>query len=109
MYRAKCNSCGEYSWIFPDQLEKIKRNSNLKLHKYVPRDRSLKVNDKWFCIKCDASKKDGNDCFIYAELTGDKAKRLITIRERETNVKSMGFELPSTNDKKTDWGFILHS
>ena len=91
MYRSKCNTCGEMSYIFPDQIEKIKLNDNLKLFKYV---KDLKVGAKWFCIKCDASKKNGADCSIIAELTGEKAENLIKIRKRETTLKSNGFTLP---------------
>jgi hypothetical protein len=46
------------------------------------------------CIKCDASKKNGYDCYIYSELTGKKAKNLIDIRKRETTLKANGFVLP---------------
>lgn len=93
MWRSKCETCGEFAYIFPDQVEEIRRRSILKLHKYVIGKR-LKVGDDWFCVKCDASYKDGSKCKIYAELTGDKASKLIKIRKRETNLKSFGFDLP---------------
>jgi hypothetical protein len=94
LWRSKCNTCGEFSYIFPDQIEIIKKNDNLKLHKFVPKAGHLAKGDKWFCIKCDASKKWGGDCYIYEEVTGDKAKNLLAIRKRETNLKSEGFILP---------------
>jgi len=91
LYRAKCNQCNDQSYIFPDQIEKIKLNDNLKLFKYI---KGLATGSKWFCIKCDASGKNGADCHIIAELTGEKAAKLIKIRQRETNLKSNGFILP---------------
>jgi len=94
LYRSKCDTCGEMAYIFPDQVEIIKRNDNLALHKFVPKDRSLKTGDKWLCVACDASKRNGKNCKIYSELTGDKAKRLLDIRKRETTLKSNGFILP---------------
>jgi hypothetical protein len=93
LYRSKCNTCGDFSYIFPDQIEEIKRRPNLMLHKFVG-DGKLKINDKWFCIKCDSGRKNGKDCYIYAELTGDEARKKIKIRSRATNLQSMGFELP---------------
>lgn len=92
LYQSKCQSCNDVSYIFPDQIEIIKRNDNLKLHKFCKE--KLHTGSKWFCIKCDASNKDGSRCSIIAELTGKKAKSLIDIRKRETNLKSNGFILP---------------
>lgn len=92
LFRAICESCGDHSYVFPDQIEKIKNNSNLKLHPYV-KGKTLENCSPWFCIKCDASKKDGSRCKL-VELTGEKAKNLLKIRQRETNLKSMNFELP---------------
>jgi len=91
LLQSKCDTCGDLSFIFPDQIEAIKKNDNLKLHKYC-KDK-LKVGDDWFCIKCDASHKDGSKCKIYTEIPSDKAGKLIKIRERETNLKNMGFIL----------------
>lgn len=91
LFRAKCNTCNDMSYIFPDQIEKIKLNDNLKLFPFI---KDISKGSKWFCIKCDASKKNGNDCFIISELTGDKAKHLLDIRKRETTLKSSGFVLP---------------
>ena len=92
MYKAKCESCGDSSYVFPDQIETIKQRSQLKLHKYTKG--KLSTGSLWFCIKCDASKKDGSRCKL-EELTGDKAKNLLKIRQRETNLKDMGFILPN--------------
>lgn len=91
LFRSICESCGESGYVFPDQIEKIKQNSNLKLHPFVKG--KLVNGSKWFCIKCDASKKDGSRCKLI-ELTGEKAKNLLKIRQRETNLKSNGFVLP---------------
>lgn len=100
IYRAKCETCGETPYIFPDQIEKIKLNPQLKMYPYVKG--ALVVGSKWFCIKCDASKKDGSKCKIIATLSGDKAERLLKIRKRETDMlkakdtlKSKGFYLPN--------------
>ena len=92
LFQSKCESCGDLSYIFPDQVETIKKNSNLKLYKYCLSP--LKVGADWFCIKCDASKKDGSRCKIYSEIPSKKAKSLISIRSRETHLKDMGFILP---------------
>ena len=92
LFRSICESCGDSGYVFEDQIEKIKQNSNLKLHPFV-KDKTLANGSKWFCVKCDASKKDGSRCKLI-ELTGDKAKNLIKIRQRETNLKSNGFVLP---------------
>lgn len=92
MYQSKCDSCGDLSYIFPDQIETIKKNDNLALHKFCKG--KLKVGDAWFCIKCDASKKDGTRCKIFTELPSKKAKSLISIRKRETKLKDQGFILP---------------
>lgn len=93
LYRAKCKTCGDQSYIFPDQVEAIKKDSRLALHQYCKE--KLSVGSQWFCIKCDDSKKNGHDCKIIAELTGDDAKKLINIRGRESNLESMGFSLPN--------------
>jgi len=93
IFRSKCEACGDYSYIFPDQLEIIKKNDNLKLHKYCKG--KLSVGSEWFCIKCDASKKDGTRCKIYAEIVGEDAKKKIDIRKRETSLRSHGFILPT--------------
>ena len=92
LFQSKCESCGDLSYVFPDQIQKIKQNSNLKLHPYVKGD--MAVGDEWFCIKCDASKKDGSRCKIYSEIPSEKAGKLIKIRQRETTLKSNGFILP---------------
>ena len=92
MFRSKCNVCGEFNYIFPDQIQLIKQNDNLMMHKYCKE--KLKVGSPWFCVKCDASKKDGSQCKIIAELTGDKAKRLMDIRSRGANLETLGFSLP---------------
>lgn len=84
VFRSKCNTCGDYSYIFPDQVYIIKENPTLKLHKYVKEE--LKTGSKWFCVKCDASFKNGNDCYIYAELDSKKSKSLIAIRSRESDI-----------------------
>jgi hypothetical protein len=81
-------------YIFPDQIELIKQNDNLALHKFVPMIGHIEKGDKWLCVRCDASKRNGHDCFIYEELTGDKARKLIDIRKRETTLKANGFVLP---------------
>jgi methionine salvage enolase-phosphatase E1 len=94
LWRSKCGQCGLIAYVFPDQIESIKKRANLALHKYVPKDGKLTKGQKWFCIKCDANKKNPHDCFIYEELTGKKAKNLINIRKRETTLKSSGFVLP---------------
>jgi predicted nucleic-acid-binding Zn-ribbon protein len=91
LFRSICESCGEHSYVFPDQVELIKQRPNLKLHKFAKE--KLSNGSDWFCIKCDASKKDGSRCKL-VELTGDKAKNLLKIRQRETNLKSDGFILP---------------
>lgn len=90
MYQSQCQTCGERSYIFPDQIETIKKNDNLTLYPFCKG--KLKVGDDWFCIKCDASRKDGTKCKIVSELPSDKAKKLIDIRKRETNLEGMGFE-----------------
>jgi len=92
LYRSKCESCGDESYIFPDQIAEIKKNDNLALHKYCKE--KLYIGAPWFCVKCDASKKDGKRCKISAHLTGDKAKNLIEIRNRGANLEKMGFYLP---------------
>lgn len=91
LFRSVCESCGDSGYVFPDQIEKIKSNSLLKLHPFVKG--TLVNGSKWFCIKCDKSKKDGSRCKL-EELTGEKAKNLLKIRERETNLKMMNFILP---------------
>ncbi len=93
MFRSKCNTCGETPYIFDDQIETIKKNDNLALYPYCKE--KLTVGSDWFCIKCDASKKNGHDCKIIAELTGDDAKKLMDIRSRSTNMENMGFILPN--------------
>lgn len=92
LYRSKCDTCGDASYIFPDQIEAIKKNSLLKLYPFTRT--KLKTGSKWFCIKCDASNKNGSRCKIESELEGEKAAKLIKIRKRETNLKSHGFSLP---------------
>lgn len=94
LYRSKCNTCGQIAYVFPDQVEAIKKNDNLALYRYV-KNTKLKIGSPWLCIKCDASNKNGRDCTIYALLTGDDAAKKIKIRKRETNLKGMGFYLPS--------------
>jgi len=91
LFRSICESCGDSGYVFPDQIELIKQRPNVKLHKFTKE--KLSHNSPWFCVKCDASKKDGSHCKLI-ELTGDKAKNLLKIRKRETNLKSMGFQLP---------------
>ena len=91
LFQSHCESCGEKSYVFPDQVEIIKRNDNLKLHSFCKE--KLVNGSKWFCIKCDKSKKDGSRCKLI-EMPSDKAKSLLKIRSRETNLKSMGFVLP---------------
>ncbi len=100
MFRSKCNVCGETPYIFPDQIGFLQKNkfdpntgAELIMHKYC-KDK-LKVGSDWFCVKCDASKKDGSQCKIIAELTGDKAKRLMDIRSRGANLEALGFSLPN--------------
>jgi hypothetical protein len=92
LWRSKCNQCGHIGYIFPDQIPTIKKRPELALYPYVQGD--LTKGSKWFCIACDGKKSDGKDCFIYEELTGDKAKKLLDIRKRETNLQSQGFDLP---------------
>lgn len=87
-----CESCGMLSYVFPDQIETIKKNDNLALHKFCKG--KVKVGDPWFCIKCDASKKDGSKCKIVNELPSEDAKALIDIRNRNTSMENMGFVLP---------------
>ena len=95
LYRSKCNTCGMMAYVFPDQVEAIKKNDRLALYKYVKGVR-LRVGSPWLCIKCDASNKNGKDCSIYAELTGEDAAKKIKIRKRETNLRGMGFSLPQS-------------
>ncbi len=92
IFQSKCDTCGLIAYIFPDQVEIIKRNDQLKMHKYV-RER-LHVGKDWFCIKCDATGKDALNCKIFSEVPSEKAQKLIKIRKRETNLKSQGFVLP---------------
>lgn len=94
LWRSKCDTCGSMAYVFPDQVEIIKNRPILALHKFVPKDGKLNKGDKWLCVACDASGKNGTSCTIYEELTGDKAKKLIDIRKRETTLKSEGFDLP---------------
>ncbi len=95
LFRSKCDTCGDGGYVFPDQIEKIKKNDNLALYPYCKS--KLAIGSAWFCIKCDASKKNGKNCRIISELTGVAAAKLIKIRSRETNLKSHGFILPSTD------------
>lgn len=81
------------AYIFPDQIEAIKKNEKLAMYRYV-KGTKLRIGSPWLCIKCDASNKNGKDCTIYAELTGEDARKKIKIRSRETNLKGMGFYLP---------------
>ena len=92
IFQSKCDSCGTLSYIFPDQVELIKRNDQLKMAPFVKT--KLHVGKKWFCIKCDSGGKDGHNCKIIGELPSEKAEALIKIRKRETNLKSQGFYLP---------------
>lgn len=80
------------AYVFPDQIEAIKKNEKLALYPYVKS--KLSVGSPWFCIACDRLQSDGKNCKIIAELTGEDARKKIEIRKRETNLKSMGFALP---------------
>lgn len=95
MFRSKCENCGNSAYIFPDQIQSIKKRSDLALSRYVKG--KLRVGSPWFCIACDSAKKDARRCKIITELEGEKASKLIKIRKRETNLKSQGWILPSSN------------
>lgn len=87
MFRSKCDKCGAQGYIFPDQIGVIKRKGkNSPFHQWID---NLFVGQDWICIKCDS-----RNCKISEELTGEKAGKLIKIRERETNLEQMGFILP---------------
>ena len=92
IFRSKCNHCGAIGSVFPDQIQKIKDNPKLALYKFAKEN--LKIGSKWLCINCDYSNKNGRDCFIVGELTGEDARKRIEIRKRNTNMESMGFVLP---------------
>lgn len=92
LFQSKCESCGGLAYIFPDQVEAIKKRDNLALSKFVRG--KLFVGKDWMCIKCDSGGKDPYNCKIFSEIPSEKAAGLIKIRQRETNLKSQGFYLP---------------
>lgn len=92
LYQSKCENCEDRAYVFPDQVEQIKRNPQLALYKYCKE--KLYVGAPWFCIKCDASGKNGLKCKISEQMPSDKAKKLLDIRSRETSLKAKGFYLP---------------
>lgn len=92
LFQSICLQCGTRGYVFQDQIEKIKQNDNLALHKYVKG--RVSHGDQWFCIKCDSANKNPLHCTL-EQLPSDKAEKIIAIRKRETNVKSHGIVLPS--------------
>lgn len=87
LWKSLCHSCGATGYIFPDQIAVIKKKGKTNpLSQFVG---NMHVGQDWICIRCDSK-----NCKISEELTGEKAGKLIKIRERETNLKAFGFVLP---------------
>ena len=102
LYQSKCFKCGDYGYIFPDQVEIIKRKGRQSpFHKWI---NDLYVGQDWICIRCNSDR-----CKIHSEIPSEKAGKLIKIRSRETNVKASGFILPNTNKGSSlgQSGFIV--
>ena len=93
IFQSKCEECGTRAYIFPDQVQTIKKRDNLKLSPYVRE--KLYAGKDWFCIKCDSGGKVGTNCRIIGELPSKTAEGLLKVRERETNLLSQGFYLLS--------------
>ena len=102
LFKSHCENCNADGYIFPDQVEIIKKKGkNSPFHKWI---HDLHVGQDWICIACHST-----NCKIAHELPSEKARKLIDIRSRETNLESRGWILPNTssNTKKTDSGIIL--